>query len=357
MSPSRKIIHIDMDAFYASVELRDAPHLRGKPVVVAWDASRSVICAASYEARAYGLRSAMSVGQAKKLCPHAIYIPPNFHKYHAVSQQVQAIFKQHTDLIEPLSLDEAYLDVTHNKQGYAVATELAAVIRQQIFDATGLTASAGIAPNKFLAKIASDWRKPNGQFVVKPHHIQTFLKALPLDKVPGVGKVTLNKLHQLGYTMVSDLHDVDVAQLMHYFGRYGYRLHQLAQGIDHRPVEPNQVRQQVSKETTFNGDLTLAEAALHLPELMHDLWRSCEHKAIFGRSLTLKLKTHQFQSITRSLTFDDYITQAAELTQGTELLLSRLDLPASQRYRLIGLGLSLFADGEHPPEPYPLFED
>lgn len=357
MTPGRKIIHIDMDAFYASVELRDAPHLRGQPVVVAWDASRSVICAASYEARQYGLRSAMSVGQAKKLCPHAIYIPPNFHKYREVSQQVQAIFKQHTDLIEPLSLDEAYLDVTHNKQGYTVATELATVIRQQIFAATGLTASAGIAPNKFLAKIASDWRKPNGQFVVKPHHIQTFLKALPLDKVPGVGKVTLAKLHQLGFTMVSDLHDVDPAQLTHYFGRYGYRLHQLAQGIDNRPVEANQVRQQVSKETTFNGDLTLAEAVRHLPGLMQDLWHTCEQKTIFGRSLTLKLKTHQFQSITRSLTFDDYITQSSELSQATEQLLARLDLPIDQRYRLIGLGLSLFADGEHPPEPYPLFED
>lgn len=357
MSLTRKIIHIDMDAFYASVELRDAPHLRGKPVVVAWDASRSVICAASYEARQFGLRSAMSVGQAKKLCPQAIYIPPNFHKYRAVSQQVHTIFKQHTDLIEPLSLDEAYLDVTQNKQGYTVATELAAVIRQQIFDTTGLTASAGIAPNKFLAKIASDWRKPNGQFVIKPHQIQAFLHTLPLDKVPGVGKVTLNKLHQLGFNVVSDLHNVDVAQLMHYFGRYGYRLHQLAQGIDHRPVEANQIRQQISKETTFNGDLTLAEAVQHLTALHQDLWRSCESKGIFGRSLTLKLKTHQFQNITRSLTFDDYITQSAELTQGVKQLLARLDLPVSQRYRLIGLGISLFADGEHPPEPYPLFDD
>lgn len=196
---SRKIIHIDMDAFYASVELREQPHLKGRPVVVAWEGARSVICAASYEARQFGLHSAMSVATAKRLCPQAVYVPPHFDLYRQVSAQIHAVFRRYTDLIEPLSLDEAYLDVTRNFKNIPYASEVAKEIRAAIFAETGLTASAGIAPNKFLAKIASDWRKPNGQFVLPPYKVMAFLETLPLGKIPGVGKVTLKKNAVAGY--------------------------------------------------------------------------------------------------------------------------------------------------------------
>jgi DNA polymerase-4 len=189
MTRLRKIIHVDMDAFYASVEQRDDPSLRGKPVVVAWRGARSVVCAASYEARVFGVRSAMPAVRAERLCPDAIFVPPDFARYKAVSQQVRAIFLRHTDLVEPLSLDEAYLDVTEPKSGIELATDIARTIRAQIREETNLTASAGIAPNKFLAKIASDWRKPDGQFVIPPQRVDAFLQPLPVNRVPGVGKV------------------------------------------------------------------------------------------------------------------------------------------------------------------------
>lgn len=214
MTSPRKIIHIDMDAFYASVELREQPHLRGKPVVVAWDGARSVICAASYEARKYGLRSAMAVATAKRLCPHAVFIPPQFALYRQVSRQIHQIFRLHTDLIEPLALDEAYLDVTCNKQNIAYARDIALAIRAEIHRQTGLTASAGIAPNKFLAKIASDWRKPNGQFVIAPQNVNAFLHTLPLGKISGVGKKTLAKLNAQGWQTVGDLQRVPLGMLI-----------------------------------------------------------------------------------------------------------------------------------------------
>ena len=221
--PSRKIVHIDMDAFYASVEQRDNPDLRGKPVVVAWTGPRSVVCAASYEARRFGVHSAMSAIRAQRLCPQAVYVPPDFNRYRDVSRQIRQIFARHTDLIEPLSLDEAYLDVTVNKLGLPSATEVAQVIRQQIRTETGLTASAGIAPNKFLAKIASDWNKPDGQFVIRPTKVLEFLQPLPVRKVPGVGKVTQARLEQLGIHTVGDLATHSAEELEHYFGRYGRR--------------------------------------------------------------------------------------------------------------------------------------
>src|SRR5215471_4199187 len=199
----RKIIHIDMDAFYASVEQRDNPDLRGKPVVVAWQAKRSVVCAASYEARAFGVRSAMPAVQAERLCPSAVFIPPDFVRYKAVSREVREIFKRHTDLIEPLSLDEAYLDVTENKSGLPTATLVARTIREQIRQELNLTASAGVAPNKFLAKLASDWRKPDGLFVIQPDEVDSFLLPLPVGRIPGVGKVTEEKLSKLGIRTVS----------------------------------------------------------------------------------------------------------------------------------------------------------
>src|SRR6202000_2516329 len=209
----RKIVHIDMDAFYASVEQRDDPNLRGKPVVVAWRGVRSVVCAASYEARRFGVRSAMPAIRAERLCPEAIFIPPDFIRYRAVSHATREIFRRHTDLIEPLSLDEAYLDVTENKTGLPTATRVAKAIRQEIRDQLQLTASAGVAPNKFLAKIASDWRKPDGLFVIQPEDVQTFLPPLPVGRIPGVGRVTETRLKQMGISTVGDLNALDLAAL------------------------------------------------------------------------------------------------------------------------------------------------
>src|SRR5271156_404359 len=206
----RKILHVDMDAFYASVEQRDDPALRGKPVVVAWRGNRSVVCAASYEARRYGVRSAMPAIRAERLCPEAIFIPPDFFRYRAVSRATREIFQRHTDLIEPLSLDEAYLDVTENKTGLPTATRVARAIRQQVRDELNLTASAGVAPNKFLAKIASDWRKPDGLFVIQPEEVDTFLPPLAVGRIPGVGKVTEARLKQIGIQTVGDLQGFDL---------------------------------------------------------------------------------------------------------------------------------------------------
>src|SRR6059036_572775 len=220
---ARKIIHVDMDAFYASVEQRDNPNLRGKPVVVAWKGSRSVVCAASYEARAFGVHSAMPAVRAERLCPGAVFVPPDFTRYRAVSHDVREIFKRHTDLIEPLSLDEAYLDVTENKTGLPTATIVARTIREQIRQELNLTASAGVAPNKFLAKIASDWRKPDGLFVIQPDGVDAFLSPLPVVRLPGVGKVTGEKLAKLQIQTVGDLNGLELSVLEHGFGRYGVR--------------------------------------------------------------------------------------------------------------------------------------
>src|ERR1700758_4109919 len=227
----RKIIHIDMDAFYASVEQRDDPGLRGKPVVVAWRGNRSVVCAASYEARTFGVRSAMPALRAERLCPEAIFIAPGFTRYRAVSRSVREIFKRHTDLIEPLSLDEAYLDVTQNKTGLPTATLVARTIREQIRQELNLTASAGVAPNKFLEKLASDWRKPGGRFGLSPEEVDAFLLPLPVGRLPGVGKVTEKKLAKLGVKTVSELRHWDLSALEQQFGRYGVRLYELTRGI------------------------------------------------------------------------------------------------------------------------------
>ena len=239
----RKIVHIDLDAFYASVEQRDDPQLRGKPVVVAWRGNRSVVCAASYEARKFGVRSAMPAVRAERLCPSAVFLPPDFPRYRAVSRQIREIFKRHTDLIEPLSLDEAYLDVSDNKMGLPTATQVARTIRQQICSELSLTASAGVAPNKFLAKIASAWRKPDGLFVIQPEEVDSFLLYLPVGRLPGVGKVTEEKLRSFQVQTVADLRALDLSTLERRFGRYGVRLHELARGIDYNEVIPDRPTQ------------------------------------------------------------------------------------------------------------------
>src|SRR6266404_2318137 len=228
---TRKIIHVDMDAFYASVEQRDDPQLRGKPVVVAWRGNRSVVCAASYEARRFGVRSAMPATRAARLCPDAVFVPPDFSRYRAVSRLAREIFRRHTDLVEPLSLDETYLDVSENKTGLPTATRVARIIREQIREELNLTASAGVAPNKFLAKIASDWRKPDGLFVIQPDDIDAFLIPLPVGRLPGVGKVTGEKLAKRGIQTVGDLRGLELPALEADFGSYGIRLYDLSRGV------------------------------------------------------------------------------------------------------------------------------
>src|SRR5213080_4438943 len=235
----RKIIHVDMDAFYASVEQRDDPQLRGKPVIVAWLGNRSVVCAASYEARAFGVRSAMPATRAERLCPDAVFVAPDFTRYRVVSSDVRNIFQRHTDLIEPLSLDEAYLDVTENKTGLPTATLVARAIREQIRQELNLTASAGVAPNKFLAKIASDWRKPDGLFVIQPEDVDPFLLPLPVGRLPGVGRVMEEKLKGFDVEIVADLRRMELATLEGRFGRFGLRLYELARGVDPGEVVPD----------------------------------------------------------------------------------------------------------------------
>lgn len=339
---TRKIVHVDMDAFYASVEQRDDPTLRGRPVVVAWKGKRSVVCAASYEARRYGVHSAMPALQADRLCPDAVFIPPDFPRYKAVSMAVRAIFAQHTDAIEPLSLDEAYLDVTANKSNLPTATLVAKAIRQQIRDQLNLTASAGVAPNKFLAKIASDWKKPNGLFVIQPHEVQEFLLPLPVGRIPGVGKVTEARMHQIGIRTVGDLCRVDALTLEMHFGRWGARLYELAHGIDHSPVISNRVRKQISAEDTFEEDLPLRDCGPHIRRLAAKVWAASQENARGARTVVLKLKTKEFNSLTRSLTPATPPRSCDEFADIAIGLCERVMLGPEQLYRLVGIGLSNF---------------
>jgi len=342
----RKIIHIDMDAFYASVEQRDNPDLRGKPVVVAWQAKRSVVCAASYEARAFGVRSAMPAVQAERLCPSAVFIPPDFVRYKAVSREVREIFKRHTDLIEPLSLDEAYLDVTENKSGLPTATLVARTIREQIRQELNLTASAGVASNKFLAKIASDWRKPNGLFVIQPEDIDAFLAPLPVGRLPGVGKVTGEKLAKLGVQTVGDLRRLELAALERQFGRYGLRLHELARGVDNSEVVPDRPMQSISAEDTFERDVPLTETEPMIRRLAEKVWSASRKESRVARTVVLKLKTSEFKVLTRSCTPEVPPSSCQELTDIALALRERVTLAPQQRFRLVGVGLSNFQEGE-----------
>jgi DNA polymerase-4 len=348
MAP-RKIVHVDMDAFYASVEQRDDPALRGRPVVVAWKGARSVVCAASYEARKFGVHSAMPAMRAERLCPQAVFVPPDFVRYKAVSRQVREIFARHTDLIEPLSLDEAYLDVTQPKSGLASATAVAESIRAAIRAETNLTASAGVAPNKFLAKIASDFRKPDGLFVVRPREVLAFLAPLPVERLPGVGKVMQRKLAELGIASVTDLRAFDANVLEKRFGRYGRRLHELSLGIDERPVTPDRPTLQISSEDTFEHDLTLDELAPHIERLAGKTWAACEREAEgehgrIARSVVLKLKTAEFRILTRTVTPAERPVSAQSLAEIACALRIRVNLPARTRYRLVGVGVAGFVD-------------
>lgn len=352
----RKIVHVDMDAFYASVEQRDDAQLRGRPVVVAWRGKRSVVCAASYEARRFGIRSAMPAVHAERLCPDAVFVPPDFPRYRAVSRLVREIFKSHTDLVEPLSLDEAYLDVTENKTGLPTATRVASAIRKQIREELNLTASAGVAPNKFLAKIASDWRKPDGLFVIQPDEVATFLPPLPVGRIPGVGKVTEARLAKLGILTVGDLQGLELPALESGFGSHGLRLYQLARGIDENPVVPDRPTQSVSAEDTFERDVPLSETEPMIRRLAEKTWAASRKESRIARTVVLKLKTSEFKILTRSHTSPHPPSSCDELTNIALSLRERISLGPRQRFRLVGVGLSNFHEPENAyPQPE-LFE-
>jgi DNA polymerase IV len=352
----RKIVHIDMDAFYASVEQRDDPGLRGKPVVVAWKGNRSVVCAASYEARRFGVRSAMAAIHAERLCPEAIFVPPDFTRYRAVSQSTREIFRRHTDLIEPLSLDEAYLDVTENKTGLPTATRVAKTIREQIREELHLTASAGVAPNKFLAKIASDWRKPDGLFVIQPEDLDTFLPPLPIGRIPGVGKVTEKRLATLGIKTVGDLRSLELNILEDHFGRYGQRLYELTRGIDQSEVVSDRPTKSVSAEDTFETDVPLSETEAIILRLAEKVWAASRKEVRVARTVVLKLKTSDFHILTRSHTPLTPPCSYEELAAIALGLRERVQMSLQQRFRLVGVGLSNFRESEEPPAQGALFE-
>jgi DNA polymerase-4 len=337
---SRKIIHVDMDAFFASVEQRDNPDLRGKPVAVGGSRQRGVVAAASYEARQFGVRSAMASSVAIRKCPDLVFVKPRFDIYKIVSGQIRAIFAEYTHLIEPLSLDEAYLDVTDSLPQGVSATQTAQAIKERIKQDTGLTASAGVSYNKFLAKLASDYQKPDGLFLIRPHQGLDFVEKLAVNQFHGIGQVTAARMNQLGIFTGFDLRQQTEAFLTRHFGKIGHHYFSIARAIDDRPVTANRIRKSVGSENTFEGDLTETEALVAgLQPLLDDVWGYCERTSIEGRTVTLKVKYADFQQITRSRTMGSAVHSRTLLERITlELLWSILPLPKG--VRLLGVSLS-----------------
>ncbi len=335
----RKIIHIDMDAFYASVEQRDNPDLRGKPVAVGGGGPRGVVAAASYESRAFGVRSAMPGARAKRLCPDLIFVRPRFEEYRKVSQQVRAIFERFTDIIQPLSLDEAYLDVTHNKYGITSATHIAEEIRRMIREETGLTASAGVSYNKLIAKLASDQNKPDGCCVVTPEQGPAFIAAMPVARIHGIGPVTARRMKEMGIETGADLKERDIDHLQRHFGKAARFYHGAARGIDERPVDERRIRKSISVEDTFEQDIygprELSEA---LACVIERLWPRIDKAQAFGRTITLKIKYNDFTIITRSHSFSEPVTSSEILERTGQELLAR-QCPVPKGVRLLGLGV------------------
>jgi len=337
----RKIIHIDMDAFFAAVEQRDNPKLIGKPVVVGGDPfGRGVVSTASYEARKFGIHSAMPAAQARRLCPQAIFVKPHFEKYHEVSVRVMSILHQHTDLVESISLDEAYLDVTEHKFGIHDPEVIALLIKQNILAVTKLTASAGVAPNLFLAKVASDFNKPDGLTVIRPDQITDFLENLPVRKIPGVGPKTEARLLALGIKTCGELAGVSASFLVEKFGKTGRWLHQTAQGIDEREVEPYTESKQYSTEETFEKNITtLPPLRAKLEEYAEHIYCGLKEEGRMGRTVVVKVKYHDFELITRSFTLDHEPKNWREIYQIARELLEKKTLAGKKPVRLLGLGL------------------
>jgi len=351
----RKIIHIDMDAFFASVEQRDNVELRGKPVAVGYGAARGVVAAASYEARKFGVRSALPSVTAIRRCPELIFVPPRFDVYRAVSKQIHAIFADYTHLIQPLSLDEAYLDVTEDRRGLFTAWATAKDIRARILAETGLTASAGVSYNKFLAKLASDHRKPNGQFAVTPEMGATWVEGLPVARFHGVGPKTAEKMLRLGIETGADLKAQSLAFLREHFGSAAEWYYAIARGEDDRPVNPNRERKSSGTETTFNHDLTEpSEIEAGVLRMAEDVWLWCDKAQAFGRTVTVKVKYADFRIITRSRSHPVPV-RSRELLHATSLELIRLVLPTEVGIRLVGVTVSNFQGAEAGEEVLPLF--
>lgn len=329
-----------MDAFFASVEQLDNPDLKGKPVAVGGSGERSVVAAASYEARKFGVRSAMPSVIAKRLCPDLIFVKHNFDRYKEVSSEVFEIFKEYTDIIEPLSIDEAFLDVTNDKKNIGSATVIAKAIRNEIKKRTGLTASAGISVNKFLAKIASEINKPDGFFLIRPEAAQKFIEDLPVEKFYGIGKVTALKMHKLGIHKGADLKNWDLVSLVRNFGKAGVFFHNIVRGIDDRPVESDQERKSVGTELTYEKDLmTRFELIAELYKLEKELMERVEHAGTTGRTVTLKVKFSDFRQLTRSKTVQNYIRDFDTLHKEVTALRKGLKLEG-ERIRLLGVTIS-----------------
>jgi DNA polymerase IV len=347
----RKIIHVDMDAFYASVEQRDNPDLRGKPVAVGGSRERGVVAAASYEARKFGVRSAMPSVTAKRQCPDLIFVKPRFEVYKAVSQQIREIFAEHTPLIEPLSLDEAYLDVTENLQNIPLARDVALAIRAKIKEETGLNASAGISYNKFLAKLASDHRKPNGQYVITPEMGPVFVENLPVGKFHGIGPATSARMNSLELYTGLDMRNQSLEFMQANFGKAGAYYYWISRGIDNREVRANRIRKSVGAENTFFVDLTEFEPMVaELQPLIDKVWRHCEDKGTRGRTVTLKVKFADFELISRSRTLPGSVESRSELVSITFDLL-RTVFPLEKAVRLLGVSISGFVDDDEPYHP------
>ena len=337
---TRKIIHIDMDAFYASVEQRDFADLRGKPIAVGGSSERGVVAAASYEARKFGVRSAMSSRIAKQKCPQLIFVRPRFEVYKQVSNEIREIFLEYTPLVEPLSLDEAYLDVTENLKGIETATQIAQEIKVRIKAKTGLTASAGVSVNKFLAKIASDYKKPDGLFVIKPSQAEKFVEELEINKFHGIGKVTAERMHKMGIFTGKDLKAKSIDFLTNHFGKVGRYYFEIAQGLDNRQVSPDRIRKSIGVENTFDRDFTEPDDLYReIDDILEQLWRRTGRVKAYGKTITLKIKFADFESITRSRTSQLPILDDKLLAKISYEMLHAL-LPMPKGVRLLGIYLS-----------------
>ena len=350
LPPQRKVIHVDMDAFFASVEQRDDPSLRGRPVAVGGEGERSVVAAASYEARRFGVRSAMPSVVARRKCRDLVFVRPRFEVYRAVSQQIREVFLEHTHLVEPLSLDEAYLDVTQNLQGIPTATEVAERVRAEIFARTGLTASAGVSYNKFLAKMASGMNKPNGQYLISPRAGEAFVADLDIGRFHGIGERTAERMRQLGIHNGADLRSKPLEFLAQHFGVNGQHFFRIARGVDERPVNPDRIRKSIGAENTFTVDLTgFEEIMAELEPLAAKVWAACERIGTKGRKVSLKLRFTDFETIDRGRSVPAYLEGRDAILAVAESLL-KAELPLPRPIRLVGVTLSSLLTAEEPAD-------